>query len=179
MGAVMKKNYSMDELEIKYNTVTELFSLADELVATAESPLVKNADEQLDIIEPLVNELSDATDILAEEFIAIAESRRNGSGKMVNKGRAEAALRKIFNALNDYNERVKDTTKKAHGAILNIADPIVAKIQRHVEEIIVVFLEFINLSLASIMHKTQLDIIKARDPRIALMMHQHAMNMQQ
>lgn len=177
MGASMKKDDAMEKLELQYNTITELYNLADELVGTVESPLVKNQEQQLDIIEPLVNELSDATDILADEFISAAESQRNG--RPVNKTRTEAALRKIFNALNDYQERVKDTTKSAHGAILNIADTIVTKIQRQLDEIIVIFMDFMNLSLASIMHKTQLDTIKARDPRIALMMHQHAMNMQQ
>lgn len=179
MGIAMKKDFTMDELEVKYNLITGLYDLSDELVSTVESPLVQNQEDQLAIVEPLINDISDATDVLAEEFLLIADARRGRNGKSFNKARVESSLRKIFNALNDYQERVKDTTKKAHGAILNIADSIVAKIQRDIEEIVVVFLELVNLSLASIMHKQQLETVKARDPRIALMMHQHAMNMQQ
>lgn len=179
MAAVMKKNYTIDELEVKYNLVTELYDLSEQLVSTVESPFTRDPEGQMAIVEPLINEIADAADILTEEYMLIAQHERGKGTKTANKNRVEGALRKIFNALNDYEARVKDTAKKAHGAIANIADPIVAKIQRHMEEVVVVFLEFINLSLVSIMHKQQLEAVKARDPRIALMMHQHALNLQQ
>jgi len=178
MGAAQKKDYTIDEMEVKYHLVTELYDLAESLVSTVESPLVKDNAAQMDIVEPLINDIADATDVLAEEFIAVADLRRGKSGRSVNKGRVEGSLRKIFNAIRDYQERVLDTTKKAHGTIQNIADPIVAKIQRHVEEIVVMFLEFLPLSVISIMGKTQLEAVKARDPRVAMMMHQHTMAMQ-
>jgi len=179
MAALMKKNYTMDELEVQHNFITELYDLSEQLVSTVESPFTRDPEGQMAIVEPLINDISDATDILAEEYMLIASQQRGKSNTSANKGKVEGALRKIFNALNDYNDRVKDTAKKAHGAFANIADPIVAKIQRRIEEVVVIFLEFINLSLASILHKQQLDAIKARDPRIAMMVHQHAMNMQQ
>jgi len=52
----------------------------------------------------------------------------------------EGALRKIFAALNDYQARVHDIGKKAHGALMNIADPIVAKIHRQLEQVVIIFL---------------------------------------
>lgn len=177
MSAAQKNDYSLDDMEVKYHQVTELYDLADELLATVESPFVKDMEGQLNLVEPLINELSDATDVLAEEFIHIAGDRR-GNGKKPNKARIENAMRKMFAAINDYNEKVKVKGGKAGMALRNIADPIVAKIQRHIEEVVVLFLEFINISLASIMHKQQLEMVRARDPRIALMMHQHAMSQQ-
>ena len=174
----MKRDYSIDDMELKYNYISDIYNLAEELVETVDSKLVTNSGEQLEIVEPLINELSDATDILTEEFIFIAEGRRGHTSKQANKSRIEGAIRKIFNALNDYQERVTTVSKKAHGSIMNIADPIVKKIQRHMEEVLVIFFEFIAISLASIMNKTQLETVKARDPRIALMMHQHAMAQQ-
>lgn len=178
MAAAAKKDYSINELEEKYNVITELYNLSEELIATVDSPLVQNGQTQLEIMEPLINEISDAADVLTEEFVLISENKRGRTNKQPNKNRIEGGLRKIFNALNDYQLRVNDVSKKAHGALMNIADPIVKKIQRHVEEVIVVFFEFIAFSLASIMNKTQLETVKARDPRIAMMMHQQAMNMQ-
>lgn len=172
-AAAQKTDYTLDEMEVKYNALTGLYDLADELLATVESPFVKNAEEQLAIVEPLIAEISDAADVLSEEFILIADGR-NGNGKKANKARVENSLRKLFAVLNDYQDRVKSTGK----SLKNIADPIVAKVQRHVEEIVVIFLEFINLSLASLMHKQQLEAIRVRDPRIALMMHQHALSQQ-
>ena len=64
-----KKEYSMEELEVKYNEVTSLYDYAEELVATVESQFVQDPNGQLDIVEPLINEIGDATDVLAEEFI--------------------------------------------------------------------------------------------------------------
>ena len=165
-------------MEEKYNAVTRIYDLADQLLSTVESPFVRDVEAQMNLVEPIINEISDATDILAEEFIHIAEGRR-GTNKKVNKVRVENAFRKIFNALNDYQVRVKVISKKTHAALKNIADPLIRKIQLHIEEVVVMFLEFVQLSLASIMHKQQLEAIRVRDPRIALMMHQHAMSQQQ
>lgn len=177
MAAALKTPYSLDELETKYHVIGSLYDLADELLATVESPFVKDKAAQMDLVEPLIAELGDATDLLAEEFIGFADAQR-GMGKPINKSRAENALRKVFAALHDYQERVKSTSKKAGAALRNIADPIVKKIERAVDEIVVIFLDFVQLSLAAIMHKQQLEAVRARDPRIALMMHQHTMSQQ-
>jgi ElaB/YqjD/DUF883 family membrane-anchored ribosome-binding protein len=177
MTAAQKVDYTLDEMEAKYHSITGLYELADELLATVESPFVKDAEAQMNLVEPIINEISDAVDVLAEEFIHVADSRR-GANIKANKSRVENALRKVFNALNDYQERVQAGSKKAVGGLKNIADPIIQKIHRHVEEVVVIFLEFIHLSLASIMHKQQLEAVRIRDPRIALMMHQQSLSQQ-
>jgi ElaB/YqjD/DUF883 family membrane-anchored ribosome-binding protein len=173
-----KKEYSNEAFEGMYLEITKIYDMAEELLSTAESPLVANPIDQLAIIEPLINDIGDATDTLSEEFILIAESKRTKTTGKASKSHIESALRKMFVALNDYNERVKDVSKKAHGSIMNIADPVVKKIKLQVEQIIVIFLEFIQISLQSIMNKSDLDLLKARDARVALMMHQYAMAQQ-
>jgi hypothetical protein len=174
-----KKEYSIEELETKYDDITTLYDFAEELVATVESEFVTDPAQQLDIVEPLITEIGDATDILAEEFVLIAESRKQRTQSRASKKRIEGALRKMYVAIHDYQKHVKDVSKKAHGAIMNIADPIVAKIQRQVEKVVGIFLEFIQISLASLMSKAEVEALKARDVRIALMMHQYAMSQQQ
>lgn len=173
-----KKEYSMDELEIKYNEITELYDYAEELVSTTESQFVQNAEEQMAIVEPLINEISDAADILGEEFIMLAEASKGKAAK-ASKSRIEGALRKIYAAVHDYQARAKGTSKRATNALHNIADPIVTKIQRKVEQIIVTFLEFVQISLMSIMNKAEVEALRVRDSRVAMMMHQHAMAQQQ
>jgi len=179
MAAARKKDYSMDDFEARYHEITALYDIAEELVGTVESDLVSDHGVQLEIVEPLINEIGDATDILTQEFIYIAESRKNKTSGKINKNHIEGALRKIFTAMNEYHTRVRDLGKQAHGSIMNIADPIVKKIQRQIEQIVVIFLEFVQLSLHSIMNKTELDLLKARDARVALMMHQYALAQQQ
>jgi len=179
MALPKKHEYSMEECETKYNEITKLYDYAEELVSTVESELVNDPSSQLEIVEPLINEIGDATDTLTQEFILIAESKKNKSQCKASKTQIEGALRKIFTAINDYNNRVRNISKKAHGAIMNIADPIVHKVQRQIEQVVIIFLEFINISLQSVMNKAELETLKARDSRVALMMHQHALSQQQ
>lgn len=179
MAASSKKTYSAEDFEAKYLEITSLYDMAEELVNTVESRLVSDSNGQLDIVEPLINEIGDATDVLTQEFIYIAESKKNKSTMKASKTNIESALRKLFAAINDYQGRVKDISKKAHGAIMNIADPVVQKIQRQVEMVMVVFLEFLQISLQSIMGKAELEALKVRDSRIALMMHEHSLAQQQ
>lgn len=179
MTAAQKKEHSMDDFENMYHEITKLYDYSEELVATVESELVQDPDNQLEVVEPLINEIGDATDMLSEEFIFIAESKKSKNPSKASKKQIEAGLRKIFTAISDYQARVQDISKKAHGSIMNIADPIVQKIQRQVEEIVVIFLEFVQVSLQSIMNKAELDTLRARDSRIALMMHQHSLAQQQ
>lgn len=173
------KHTSMPEFEAKYNEITKLYDFAEELVATVESPLVRDSGRQLEIVEPLIHEIGEATDVLAEEFILLAEGHQNKNTGKASKHRIEASLRRIFVAIAEYQLRVRDITKKAHGAIQNIADPVVTKIQQHVEEVIAIFLEFIQFSLQNVMGQAAVETLKARNPRIALMMHQQAMSQQQ
>jgi len=173
-----KKTYSAEDFDAKYLEITNLYDMAEDLVNTVESSLVSNPNLQLDIVEPLINDIGDATDILTQEFIYIAENKKNKGAMKASKTNIESALRKLFVAINDYQERVKDISKKAHGAIMNIADPVVQKIQRQVELVVVVFLEFLQISLQSIMGKAELEALKVRDSRIALMMHEHSLAQQ-
>lgn len=180
MAAAKKKDYSMEAFEAKYQEITKLYDYAEELVGTIESEFTTDPEKQMSIVEPLIAEIGDAADILTEEFLFIAESKKYQTASKASKARIEGSLRKVFVALNDYQNRVRDVSKKAHGAIMNIADPIVQKIQRQVEQVVIIFLEFIQISLQSIMGKMELEALKVRDPRvIALMMHQHALQQQQ
>lgn len=178
VAAQSKKPYSAEDFEAKYLEITTLYDMAEELVNTVESKLVSDPNSQMDIVEPLINEIGDAADVLTQEFIYIAESKKNKTTMKASKTNIESALRRLFSAINDYHGRVKNISKRAHGAIMNIADPVVQKIQRQVELVIVVFLEFLQISLQSILGKAELEALKVRDSRIALMMHEHSLAQQ-
>ena len=169
---------SIEALEAKYNDITVLFDQAEELVATVESKFVQDQEQQLAIVEPLINEIGDAADVLSEEFVLIAESKK-GKPNKASKSRIEAALRKVYVAISDYNLRVNKIAGKTNATLRNIADPIVAKIQRQVEQVVVIFMEFIQVSLHNIMNKAEAEALRVRDVRVAMMMHQHALSQQQ
>lgn len=172
----MTKNYSMNDYKVKYNDIVALCDCAEELLATVENAAIPSPQAQLDMIEPLINEIADSSDVLAEEFLLIAESTKTrGTGKF-SKKRIESALRRIFVTLNEYQENVKLVAKKTNSIATNIVKPIIQKIQQQLDKVVVIFFEFAQISLQSIMNKNELDALKIRDSRIALMMHQFSLS---
>lgn len=146
--------------ESKYRDVTELYTLAEELLATVEHSAEPEA--QLEQVAPLAEVLAESTDILTEEFIGLAEGKP--ARKQVAKGKIETALRRVYIAMNEFGERVKDTR--------NAAVAVVKKIKRQLEVVITNFLGFTMLSLDRIMQKHDVEELKARHAGIALMLHQ-------
>jgi hypothetical protein len=165
------QDHTMEDLEERYNEIAALYDLSEELLATAESPLVANHEAQLALVEPLIHEIGEAADVLTEEFTSIAEQSKNKNLKRGSKPAVEAALRRVFNAVHDYQRRAKKAGKKA----FNIADAIVQKVQRQIERAVEIFLEFIQVSLQNIMSKTELESLRTRNANIALFMHQQAL----
>ncbi|MBN8543437.1 MAG: hypothetical protein J0M34_04145 [Alphaproteobacteria bacterium] len=155
----------MNEMEQKYYEVMELYSLADELVLSTESNLVANPDAQLDLVEPLADAMGSSADILTEEFIALVDGKANR--KTIAKKKIEDALRQIYTAISDYSEK---SAQMMHG-VSNVADPIVKRIKRQLEAVIAVFVDFVTLSLDRIMQKNDVEELKQRQEKIALMLH--------
>lgn len=167
-----QKDYSLEELEARYNEVAQLYDLSEELLSTVESELVKDQEGQLEIVEPLIHEIGEAADVLTEEFTLLAEQKkRRHNVNSASKPRIEAALRRVFTALYDYNRRTRRLGRK----VFNIADAVVQKVRNQVERVVEIFLEFIQISLANLMSKTELEALRVRNANIALFMHQQAM----
>ena len=158
---------SKEELQEKYYDITELYDLAQELIETVESEFVKQPKAQLKLVEPLAEEVGDAADVLTEEFIALADGKK----KFRNKSRIEGALRKVYMAIEAYHQEVSASAGDLKTGFRNIADPIVKKIKRQMEVVIATFLEFVDLSLDRIMHKSEIENLKQRQEKIALMLH--------
>ena len=166
--------FSKQDLEHRYLEITSLYDMVEEMVATVESEFVKDPQAQLAIVEPLVSEMGEATDILSEEFLNVVQESGGIRRASRGKSRIESALRKIYLALDNYRQRVGAKKGKAQDALHNIADPIVKKIKRQVERIVAIFVEFIDLSLDRIMHKSEIEELRQKEARVALMLHQMA-----
>ena len=169
-------NLTKEELEARYSELTALYDLAEELVTTTESEFITNPEAQFLLIEPLVEQLGESTDVLTEEFINIAESSQ-GHVK-ANRNKIESALRKVYVAVEDYKKRL-NVEPGSQKALANIADPIVDKIKRQAEKVITVFLEMIDFSLDRIMQKSEVEELKQRESKVATMLHQISQHHQQ
>lgn len=152
-------NEKMTVWEQKYHDITELYALADELLATVETS--DKPEMQLALIENLVEAMGDSADILSEEYIGLCEH-----GEMRHKSakpKVEGALRKVYSAIEDFKTRARD--------VRNAAYRIVDRLRRQLEQIIVNFAEMIALSIDRIMQKHDVEALKARHASIALMLY--------
>lgn len=154
MANAVKK---MTEWEQKYYDVTELYALADDLLATVEQS--DNPEVQLALIATLVETIGESADVLGEEYINLCSGKQEHKAK----SRIEGALRKVYGAMGDFATRARDTKNAAH--------LIVKKLKRQLEQVIVNFMEFLVLSLDRIMQKHDVEEIKQRHAHLSLMLH--------
>ncbi|MES2985029.1 MAG: hypothetical protein V4735_07580 [Pseudomonadota bacterium] len=155
-------NAAMNQMSIweqKYNDVTELYALADELLATV--PQAANPEAQFALVEALVETLGESTDVLTDEYIALCEG--TPSRKKSAKSRIEGALRKVYVSLGDVSAKARDAKNAAH--------IVVKKIKRQLEQVISHFVEMVALSLDRIMQKNDVEELKAHHANIALMLY--------
>jgi hypothetical protein len=171
MSNALKKDYSIGELEARYNEITQLYDLANELIETVLDKDVADADAQMAAVEPLAAEVLEAADILTEEYIMIAKGVRAKNLHGMSKAKMEGAIRRIYGAIAAYRVHMKNTPSLLKN-LKNAADAVVNKIQRQVERVIAVVIDFVQLSLASLMGKAELEVLHIREANVALMMHQ-------
>ena len=165
------------ELETSYLEVAALYDSADELISTVEKASGEDKAAHFHLVNQLVEQLEESADVLSEEFISIAE--RTSKGKAISgsgKNRIEAAFRKIYAALDLYKTRSQDARKQAFDHIADVVDPVVERVKRQVERVISVFIGFVELSLDRIMQKSDLELLKQHETKIANILHQLSQN---
>lgn len=151
----------MNVWEQKYYDITELYALADELLATV--PTAADPAAQLALIESLVETIGESTDALTEEYIALCEGV--AQQKQQSKSKVESALRRIYGAAHACTTRIRDSK--------NAALLVIKKLKRQLEMVVANFIDFLTLSLDRIMQKHDVEEIRARHANIAAMLAQH------
>jgi len=152
-----------EALEKQYREIASLYDMAEELAGTVESEFTKDPETQLALIEPLIAQVADSADVLTQEFITVIEKPVLAKSA---KNRVEGALRKIFMALEEYRKQLGLRSKQTAEGLLNIADPIVEKIRKQAEKIILIFMQLMAISLDRIMHKFEIEEFKRANDRL-------------
>lgn len=157
---------SMAELEQHHEEICELYDLSEELIDTVEHELIHAPKEQLWLVEPLVDEIGEATDILSEEFIALAE----GSKQRGQNSRMESALRRIYTAIDAFHGRMEQAAEMIGEEARSLSERIVRKITRHLEAVVAMLVDFVDLSLDRIMTNRHAEELRKRQEKIASML---------
>jgi hypothetical protein len=84
-----------------YEQLIHFYDLAEELIDTVEHPTVENPVAQLDFIEPIVEHIEQAADVLTKEYRRFAET--GALPDEDSKARIEMALANIYDVLERCN----------------------------------------------------------------------------
>jgi phage-related minor tail protein len=164
-------NNDMQTLKASYDNITELYNLADEVIQSVLQSQHQNQEEHFGLVNPLVEEVEASTDVLSEAFIDIAEGKRHTQAR---SSRIEMAFRKMYAALDDYAHKVQETQRASLKAIAEKVNPIVARVKRHIEKVVAIFVNIVDLSLDRIMQKADLESLKQHEANVANMLHSMA-----
>ena len=168
--AAAQKN--MDELEVGYHQIEALYDMADALVDTVEDGEQLQPDTQLALVGSMIDEITDAADVLSEEFLLLAKANHGHSSHTASKSRIEGALRRIYVSFDQYAKDSKRVAGRIGTKMKEKTDKIIESIGKQVEQIISTFLDFMRLSIAPIMGKTRKNELVARNTHIAFQLHQ-------
>ncbi|NDF12779.1 MAG: hypothetical protein EB060_08235 [Proteobacteria bacterium] len=92
-----------------YNTILKLYDMAEGVIDVVEQEHTTNKDVQIDLAEPVVEQVGESAIALCESFSNFVKSGNKPSPTDVRN--FEAALRKIFGVVLQFKEKVKDMPK--------------------------------------------------------------------
>lgn len=148
------KNDDAAQHKKKYDTITALYDMIENLASTVESKFVKNQEEHFALIEPVINDVADSIDVLSEEYINVIE---NPKLKKAARLKVEKALRKIFMALENYRKQIAELGQDTLKVLTMMVNPIMEKIAKQTAMIVMIFMELMEISLDRIMQKHEMD----------------------
>lgn len=83
----------LQEYSKTYNAIISFYDLAEKLIDSVEHPEIKDPVAQLEYIEPIVKQIEEATDILAEEYRNFVKSGKKPG--FLAKKKIEKAIREV------------------------------------------------------------------------------------
>jgi len=89
-----------------YNEIVRIYDLSEGLLDAIEHHDVKNHKEQLKITEPIVEQVEESVGVLSDVYLEYVEN-----GEVANEAqirRVETAIRKMFVAISNFNDSVKE-----------------------------------------------------------------------
>lgn len=86
-----------------YQDIIKLYDYAEMLVDSAHKNS-KNPEKDLEIIQPLIEQIEETAEILAEAYITSVETGHRPTGGM--KEKAENSIKKVYLALNKVKKRL-------------------------------------------------------------------------
>lgn len=97
------------DYEVTYQKIVSFYDFADKLISTIEDEKVKDNQQQLDFITPLVAEIQNSADFLAKEYRHFARHEKKPG--MIRRKKIEQHLARIYLVIHTCNEISKKQKK--------------------------------------------------------------------
>jgi|GEM_PF-6627235 len=136
--------------EETYNSILGFYDLAEQLIDSVQHPDIQDKVSYLDFVEPIVEQLEGATDILSEEYRNfVATGKKPG---FLTKIKIEKALNNIVTTLTNCKKNLEDKVKSLSMAIFSeLQQLITASEKKLIEEVVPAFVQMdIQMKLNSI-----------------------------
>jgi len=136
--------------EETYNNILGFYDLAEQIIDSVQHPDIQDKVSYLDVVEPIVQQLEGATDILSEEYRNfVATGKKPG---FLMKIKTEKALNSIFTTLTNCKKTLEDKVKSISMAIYSeLQQLITASEKKLIEEVLPAFAQMdIHIKLNSI-----------------------------
>lgn len=118
------------EYKDAYQDIMGFYRYAERLVDTVDDPATDNPEEQLEVVEPLIEEIEGSTEVIANEFRQfIKEGQPLG---VLSQKRIETALRNIYLSMCDTQLRAANLPYKKAKRDL---DMTYEHLSRHLEKV--------------------------------------------
>ncbi|MBM3617772.1 MAG: hypothetical protein FJX23_04430 [Alphaproteobacteria bacterium] len=158
-----------EHLEASYEQVVSLYDAADALIASVKAAPEDSQEAQYRMVAPLVEQLESSADILTEEYIHLAE---NDSGVPCARSRkvVESTLRKTVTAIDAFFKSAAENHRAELNGIFGAVLPLVQSAKQQLFKAIGAFSQLIDLSLGRILSKTDVERLKAEEPKVAAML---------
>ena len=94
-----------EQFDEVYNGITKLYDHAENMLKAAYHESVTDHDAFLAEIDPLVRQIEETANIIAEDFSEVIE--KGGEPTAAVKRRVSTALRKVLLSIEQFKERIK------------------------------------------------------------------------
>lgn len=102
----MTTGLSKIQQEQFYGEIVRIYDLAEGLLDAIEHQDVKNPEDQVRLAEPVVRQVEESVEVLAETYLNFVENGEAANDSQMRK--VESAIRKIFVAISEFNDTVKE-----------------------------------------------------------------------
>jgi len=106
MTALTKEDHQRN-----YHQIIRFYDLAEELIDSVQAKDIANHEEELAFVEPLVQKVEDATDLLAAEYRKFVENGKPPG--VISRRRIEKALNDLYGTIETFRTH---TAKKIEGS---------------------------------------------------------------